>query len=152
SACKAEGTTCANAVTVPVPLGVTTLTGSTVGGGNHVGTNCHGSDGPDRIVALKMQANGFLTINLPRDKTSFDSVLYIATSCTDSGNNLPRVCADSFDPLNAAKLKGGEVISIEVMADEVYYVFVDGFAQSDSGTYTLNIDLSTGADCTDPVP
>ncbi|MEP7121264.1 MAG: DUF4215 domain-containing protein [Byssovorax sp.] len=145
------GTTCANAIPVSLGLGVKTMNGTTAGGGNHTGS-CT-SSGPDRIYKVTVTANGFLTANLARGQTSFDSVLYIAKACSDAQANADLLCADSYDTQNPVpQLFGGEVVSLRVQAGQTYYLFVDGFNPADLGAFQIIFDLAKGNDCFDPVP
>jgi cysteine-rich repeat protein len=145
------GTTCGNAVPVSIGLGSQNVTGSTVSGGNHSAQGCT-SAATDRVYAVKATANGFLTANLVRAQTTFDSVLYLTTACSDAAANAAILCNDSFDPQHQVALNGGEVVSIRVQQNQTVYLFVDGLGAADQGTYQLHLDLSTGLDCNDPVP
>ena len=145
------GLTCATAIPVSVGLGTQDVMGTTANGGSHTAQACTAA-AKDRVYAVTATANGFLTANLVRSQTSFDSVLYIGTACTDANANTTLLCNDSRDPQNQTVLKGGEVVSIRVQQNQTYYLFVDGFNATDSGTYQLHLDLSSGLDCNDPVP
>jgi cysteine-rich repeat protein len=145
------GSTCASAIPVTVGLGSQDVSGSTVNGGDHTAQGCT-SDATDRVYAVKATANGFLTANLVRAQTSFDSVLYLGTGCSDANANTTLLCNDSHDPQNQVALNGGEVVSIHVQQGQTVFVFVDGVNQGDSGTYQIHFDLSSGLDCNDPVP
>jgi cysteine-rich repeat protein len=144
------GRSCAKAIPISLPLGSTSVTGTTGGGGAHT-AGC-ASAGPDIVYLVEVQADGFLTASLTRAATTFDSVLYIAKSCTDAAPNAALLCADSRDPSGQATLTGGEVVSVRVKAGDLYYVFVDGPTAGDMGSYQLVIDLARGLDCSDPVP
>jgi cysteine-rich repeat protein len=162
STCKFEstqGTTCNNAIPLTVGLGTMAVLGSTKNGGAHYGSQCSGSDGPDRVYAITVQNSGFLTVSLARTLPAkqpplvgFDSVLYVAQGCQEGGDTTSLLCADSYDDANNVALDGGEVVSLRVQQGQKYYVFVDGFASSDVGDYQMTVDLSTGTDCNDPVP
>jgi cysteine-rich repeat protein len=149
SACKAEGTTCANAIAVNVNQGGQQLTGTTVGGGAHAGSTCPASAGPDRVYRVTAQMSGYLTLNLPRAHTSFDSVLYVAQSCDDMLPVPDQLCADSH---GGATPLGGEVLSLPVTAGQSYYVYVDARTAAEAGTFQLSMHLNKGTDCGDPVP
>ncbi|MFT3769779.1 MAG: myxococcus cysteine-rich repeat containing protein [Minicystis sp.] len=153
SNCKLEGVTCGKAIAVSINTGApTTLMGTTAGAGAHTASACAASAGPDRVYAITPQKTGYLTVSLPRASTSFDSVLYITQNCSELSPNNALLCADSYDVQNNLPLNGGEVVSVRVQAGQTHYVFVDGKTAADSGTYQLNIDLSIGTDCNDPVP
>ena len=145
------GTTCANAIPISVGLGAQDVTGTTAGGGAHSAAGCT-SDASDRVYAVTATANGFLTANLVRSQTTFDSVLYLTDACSDNGPTQDVLCNDSYDPQNQAILEGGEVVSVRVKQGQTYFLLVDGHAAGDVGTYQLHLDLSLGTDCGDPVP
>lgn len=145
------GSTCGTAIPVTIGLGALDVSGSTVNGGDHTAQGCP-SVAADRIYAVKATANGFLTGNLVRNQTSFDSVLYVGAACNDAAANATLLCNDSYDPQNQVFLNGGEVVSIRVQQGQTVFLFVDGFGANDEGTYQLHLDLSTGLDCNDPVP
>lgn len=152
--CQVEvvvGTTCANAIPIAIGLGSQDVMGTTVGGGAHTAAGCT-SAASDRVYAVTATANGFLTANLVRSQTSFDSVLYLASPCTDSNPMQDVLCNDSHDPQNQAVLNGGEVVSVRVQKNQTYILVVDGAAAASAGTYKLHLDLSLGSDCGDPVP
>ena len=155
SACKQDitpGSTCGSAIALNVSPGSVTITGSTVGGGTHTGSSCEGGVGRDRVYALTVQANGYLTVSLSRAQTAYDSVLYISQGCSDLTENAAILCADSYDMQGGTALDGGEVVSIRVQQGQKYFVFVDGYASTDVGAYEMVVDLSTGTGCNDPVP
>jgi cysteine-rich repeat protein len=144
------GLTCATAIPISIGLGTQNVSGTTVGGGGHTAQGC-ASGAPDRVYAVKATANGFLTANLVRSQTSFDSVLYLASACSDANANADVLCNDSRDPLMQASLKGGEVVSVRVQQNQTYYLFVDGRDAGAAGTYQIHFSLSSGTDCNDPV-
>ncbi len=156
SACHTEvvssaGSTCGTAIPVTIGLGGQDVSGSTTNGGDHTAQGCT-SAATDRVYAVKATANGFLTANLVRSQTTFDSVLYVAAACSDANANATLLCNDSYDPQNQLMLNGGEVVSIRIQQGQTAYVFVDGFNAGDDGSYKIHFDLSSGLDCNDPVP
>lgn len=144
------GGTCATAIPVSIGLGSQDVTGTTVNGGSHTAQTCT-SNAQDRVYVLKTTASGFLTANLVRSQTSFDSVLYLGTGCSDGDATTALLCNDSHGPQNQTVLKGGEVVSIRVQQNQTYYLFVDGYDAGDAGTYQIHFSLSSGTDCNDPV-
>ncbi len=149
--CSLEGTTCANAIPIALAAGTTTLTGDTIGGGNHAETTC-ASAANDRVYVVTPAVAGYLTASLTRATTAYQSVLYVSTNCNDGSPVTSVLCADSVDPIAAQPLFGGEVLSFQVQANSTYFVHVDGAKAADVGAYTLVLDLSTGIGCNDPVP
>ncbi|MEO5728927.1 MAG: DUF4215 domain-containing protein, partial [Byssovorax sp.] len=121
------GSTCANAIPISVGLGGQDVKGTTASGGAHTAAGCT-ADAPDRVYALTATANGFLTANLARSQTTFDSVLYLTTACSDNGPTQDVLCNDSYDPQNQAILNGGEVVSVRVQQGQTYFLLVDGHA------------------------
>lgn len=144
------GGTCATAIAVALNPGTITLTGSTTGGGSHEG-DCT-SGGPDRVYAVVPAMSGYLTVRMPRSGTTFDSVLYASTGCSDAQEINDILCVDSYDGVNNQSLNGGEVISFRVQAGNTYYVFADGWTAAANGSYTITMDLSGGRACDDPIP
>ncbi len=145
------GSTCASAIAISVALGGQDVSGTTVGGGTHTAAGCT-SGATDRVYALKAAAAGFLTANLVRSQTSFDSTLYLTAMCSDNGPTQDVLCNDSHSDAGQPALNGGEVVSIRVQKDQTYFLIVDGPAAANAGTYKLHLDLSSGIDCGDPVP
>ncbi|MFO0757373.1 MAG: myxococcus cysteine-rich repeat containing protein [Byssovorax sp.] len=150
--CTIEGATCATAIPISLVLGTQTIHGTTAGAGAHTGTDCMGSAGPDRLFAVTIFGDGFLTASLTRGPTNYNSILYASASCDDAAPNTSILCANSYDVATDLPLNGGEVISFKVKAAQVIYLFVDGFKDADSGDFELVLDLSTGISCDDPVP
>src|SRR5262249_22602199 len=76
-----------------------------------------------------------------------NSGLIVRTDCPSSMNE---ICADSTTA--GAGYFGGEVVSLPVTMGQTVFVVVDGIAAADHGDFVLNLDLSAGDDCSDPVP
>ncbi len=149
---EAGGTTCASAIPVNMATwGTKTFNHTTVGGGQHTSSKCT-SAGPDRVFKVTSGVGGFLTANLVRSQTSYNSELYASATCADGNANSDLVCADSKDPMNQVVLKGGEVVSFRVAAGQVSYLFVDGYTNAEAGTFQLVVNLSHGDTCADPIP
>lgn len=133
-----DGVSCATPYTVSLGFGTQTVTGTTVGGGSHtVSGNCNSQNptAADRIYAVTAQADGFLTAQLKAAQTAFDGLVYVQRSCDDDTTTL--ACKDA--------------VSVPVSIGETVFVTVDG-TSGNSGAYTLSLDLSSGKDCTDPIP
>ncbi|MFO0548706.1 MAG: hypothetical protein U0271_09980 [Polyangiaceae bacterium] len=145
------GTTCASAIPVALSNGSSQFTGTTVNGGQHGAGGCQ-DDGADILYAVTPASAGFLTASLERGPTDFDSVLWLSQGCNDQQAVTQLLCADSYDASSGQSLDGGEVVSIPVQAGMTYYVVVDGWAQGVEGNYKLTLDLSSGRECSDPVP
>lgn len=147
--CFAEGTTCALAIPIALAYGTIKLNDDTSGGGKH-SAGC-ASGGTDRVYAVTVAGDGFLSAWLPRGQAGFDSVLWVSATCDDAAPVKEILCNDSKDPFNVLTLNGGEVISIPVKSGQTFYVYVDSAANA-AGKYQIQLDLSIGDDCTDPIP
>lgn len=154
--CKVEGT-CDAPIPVSVSLGAplkvfgdTSALVDQLDPGNPPGS-CDGAQGPELVFRVNPQQAGVLTIYMPSSGTAFDSTLYITrgSSCGAlSGDGF--YCIDNYQTVNGNN--GGEVVSARVAADQPLMVYVDGFGPNDAGVFELDIDLSTGDTCADPVP
>jgi hypothetical protein len=109
------------------------------------GSTCWNTDGPERVYAITAQATGTLTAWLPAATTTFQSALFHADSCESAGQFH---CLDNWGTPNE---RGGELVSIGMLEGETRHLIVDGVA-GDQGDFVLQLDLSTGADCSDPIP
>jgi hypothetical protein len=127
------------------------LTGSTAGD-NRVAVlpsvECKQADGPERVYAVSVNKDGFLTAKLSREGTSFDSVLYARKSCCNT-NEASTHCNDSKKAAGDHSALGGEVISFRVAKGDVWFLVVDGDDSAQAGSYTLDLNLSLGSACAD---
>ena len=150
--CELQGATCASAIELNVSAG-----NFDVDGNNELspaGTeppNCSGGgtgDGREIFFRLVPDQAGILTLTLFPDDTEFDSVLYARQGCGDGAQQIS--CHDNFGTTNGNS--GGEVLSFPVTASTPIIVIVDGYTMGDVGDFRLNIDLSSGDNCSDVVP
>ena len=126
--------------------GETTVSGTTVGGGDHATNGCTGeANTDDRVYSVTPTVSGFLTATLHRGDASYDSILYALGNCLQPTSNI--ICHDQYTNTSP---NGGGVISFECVAGQPYTIVVDGW-NGQTGTYTLTLDLSQGT-CADPVP
>jgi hypothetical protein len=109
------------------------------------GSTCWNTDGAERVYAITAEADGTLTAWLPAATTTFQSALFRASICEAA---LQSQCVDNWGTPNE---RGGEVVTVAVVAGQTEYLIVDGVT-GDEGDYVLELDLSTGADCSDPIP
>lgn len=143
-----EGLSCSDPIPIHLGLGSLSVPGTTNGGLNlHTtepmsGSTCWNTDGPERVYAITAQATGTLTAWLPATTTTFQSALLRGSSCETPG------CVDNWGTPNE---RGGELVTSSVEAGETVFLIVDGVA-GDAGDYVLELDLSTGTDCSDPIP
>jgi hypothetical protein len=111
------------------------------------GVECPQSSGPERVYAVHVAQEGFLTARLLREATDFDSVLYGRKACCKETDTTTQ-CADSRKGADDHSYHGGEVISFRVAKGEDWYLFVDG-SDGAAGSYTLELDLARGSACMD---
>lgn len=126
------------------------ITGSTAGASRAdalAGVECKQATGPERIYAVHVGKDGFLTAKLSRAGTAFDSVLYARKSCCDTYDSFTR-CNDSKKTEGDHSYHGGEVLSFRVAKGDVWYLLVDGADEAATGSYTLDLSLSLGVACT----
>ncbi|NUO53930.1 MAG: hypothetical protein HOV80_34225 [Polyangiaceae bacterium] len=146
-----QGLTCEDAIPISIGLGALSVVGTTNGGLNlHTaepmsGNTCWNTDGPERVYAITAEADGMLTAWLPAATTTFKSALFRASICEAATQSQ---CVDNWGTPND---HGGEVVSVPVIAGQTQYLIVDGVT-GEGGDYVLELDLSTGADCSDPIP
>lgn len=150
STCLPEGGTCGSPIAVPLALGTTTVAGSTLGGADNFqpqqANECGDGSGPDLVYEIMPLEEGIFTAWLPSALADFDAVLYLRTDCAQQASQT--LCHDNFNTPNNA---GGEVVSTRVVPGVPIYLVVDGWSGG-SGSFELSLDLSTGQDCSDPVP
>lgn len=142
------------AVSLSVERAPVTQKGSTVGGGSSTsvgGGSCNGAKGPERVYAVTSEEDGFLTARLASAGTSFNTVIYAATLCSQGDLDNPINCADRTAPAGSA-IDGGEVMSFPVSAGGLTYIGVDGAAPDDAGEYELILSLNTGDTCASAIP
>ncbi len=149
--CQLQGATCGSAIDVPVSAGITNISGNTeTSGSASAPPNCTGGGagaGPEIFFRLVPDQGGILTLTLFPEATEFDSVLYARPAC-DGAQQI--ACHDNFNTTNGSA--GGEVLSFPVVPNVPVIVVVDGYMVDDAGDFTLNIDLSSGDNCSDVVP
>lgn len=111
--------------------------------------------GPDRVHAITVSApdGGYLTARIVRNKTEFDSVIYLRKSCQGGDATF---CDDAFITLAGgarAGINGGDLLSVPIapIESDTFFLFVDGVAEDDVGAYELEVSLNKG-DCADPIP
>lgn len=147
------GGTCGGAVKVNLAPGATmTLSGNLKNGGSHsTGVAGCPSAGVDRVYAITATTAGFLTAWLPRQNAQFDGALWIASTCTEGLDSKATNCNDTFVMGDAAKSRGGELVSIPVAPGSTHYLYVEANQATGDLPYELDLRLSAGT-CMDPVP
>jgi hypothetical protein len=159
-----DGSTCDLAIFTPItfdaPIEIHSDNNELVAAALPTGTRCTDkADGGARVYAIRPAASGFLTAHLKRsaydfqtnmvtDYTTFDAVLYASNACN---SDVFIACSDNYLSLqNVGVLGGGELISFPVVANQSYFLFVDGYHTDSVGNFVLELDLAHGT-CTDPV-
>ncbi|MFO0612928.1 MAG: hypothetical protein U0414_10090 [Polyangiaceae bacterium] len=138
--CVVRGDTCANPIPLSVGLGPTlTINGTTINGKNTPsGTSCTNGFGNERWFAVQAQAAAFLTLWIDPANTDYDTRLYTLPACGAQAS----ACANNDKD-------APDVLSFPVAANATVLFAVDG---ATNGAFSLRVDLSTGEDCSDPVP
>lgn len=148
--CHVEGS-CDTPIDVSLGLGSTTLFGDNTNGFGDLTSggagNCNNSTGPEIVFSVVPEQDGILTAYLPSNGTDFDAVLYVTDGCAPPPDNAP--CHDNFGTPGDA---GGEVVSFPVQNGQAVLLVVDGYTADEVGGFTLELDLSTGENCEDPIP
>ena len=119
--------TCANAPFVDEGANV----GTTAGLENIHEGSCQTLDGPEAVHRIAVTAD--TTVCLDTAGSSFDTVLYVREAACGDGDEL-----GCHDDVLAPDLTSQ--LEVELVAGEVYFVFVDGF-NGQSGDYTLNVNV-----------
>jgi len=120
-----EGDRCSGVVV----RGFGTFTGSTASLANDYAGSCRTAEGNDRVYMFRAPTSG--TICADTSGSSFDTVLYVQTSCGDNGTDLD--CDDDGG--------SGLASQVEWTASEgtFYYLVVDGYSAGASGDFVLDI-------------
>ncbi len=143
--CFPEPVQCTNPIPISLGLGTTVISGTTAGADNmqpQTSNGCDNGTGPEIVYEITPTAAGILTAWLPTATTSYDSMIYFRSECDQQASQT--LCSDNFQ-------NGGEIISTRIVPNIPIYLVVDGWG-GQSGNFDLNLDLSTGEDCSDPVP
>ncbi|MBK6516494.1 MAG: DUF4215 domain-containing protein [Polyangiaceae bacterium] len=147
--CKVNGT-CEAAIQISLGAGTTTIAGDTTNGPDILSPgnagNCQGAMERELVFAITPMQGGFFTAYLPSAEADFDSVLYASPSCPPAGDF---ACHDNYGTPGD---NGGEVIGFRVQPNTTFYLVVDGYQMDDLGAFQLELDLSAGDACGDPVP
>ncbi|NUO53934.1 MAG: hypothetical protein HOV80_34245 [Polyangiaceae bacterium] len=145
------GLTCADPIAITLGPGSISVPGTTIGALNlphpydTSGSTCFNTDGPERVYVITALETGTVTAWLPAATTTFQSALIRApwNDCEAVG--------ECFDNWGTPNEHGGEVVTFRVQQGDFNYLIVEGVS-GDAGDYVLELDLSTGGDCSDPIP
>ncbi|MEZ4372968.1 MAG: hypothetical protein R3B07_19245 [Polyangiaceae bacterium] len=99
---------------------------------NNYGSSGCGSAAGDAVYALTAPVNGTLTVEV---SGSFDSEIFLSTSCGD----YDLACNDDTGS------SGTETFSVPVASGTTYYVVIDGYSSSYSGSYNVNATITEPA-------
>jgi hypothetical protein len=104
-------------------------TGDTTAGTDDASPSCAlGEGGLDAVY--RMTFDRATTVCASTAGTTFDTVLYVQTTCGSEGDEL--ACNDDGEGLQS-------VIEFEAAAGTPYYVVVDGYSSNYSGAYTFTV-------------
>ncbi len=117
--------------TAPVLASGRTVNGTTAGGTDRFQATCAGgARSPENLYRLNLTRRSRVRLNL---SAQFDGALYIRQTCAQQATE--RACNDdSTDPQHS--------LIETVLPPGQYTVFVDGYGQNNSGTYTLETEIS----------
>jgi cysteine-rich repeat protein len=135
--------TCPPTSIIPVGDAPVVLTGNTVGATADAATVCSAivpTLAPDVVYAVEPVASGRIVVEL--EAATFAEALYVRDACDGA------VLACTGEPAS---------LSMSVVAGKTYYVFVDGQAKTDTGSFSLsvelaicgNMDVELGEECDD---
>ncbi len=132
------GDTCAAAIDLPGPgtyQGDTTTLTNDYAPTTAECTGYTGAAGPDQAWVVDLEAGELLEVTLDPDP-DYDAVLYLVTDCA----LISATCLDGSDSALSSSVE-----SVSWLADEAttVYVIADGYASTNHGPYTLEVDIST---------
>jgi hypothetical protein len=102
----------------------------------------HRYTGPEHIYALTPQVDSNLGVSLDT-AGNFDGALIVL-----SQNCWPELSCSAHDEQSGLTPESVQVLMI---AGETYYILVEGYGGSDSGSYTLSVNCGEPEDCDDSV-
>ena len=100
-----------------------------------------GGAGSERVYRFTIDAPRSLRASTVDGQTTADTVLYLRGECRDTTTELS--CSDDFEGANASE------IFVERIEAGTYYLVVDAFRATDSGSYKLTTEFTVpdGASC-----
>ncbi|MCA9639373.1 MAG: hypothetical protein KC492_01735, partial [Myxococcales bacterium] len=96
---------------------------------DNYGSSACGSAAGDAVYALTAPTNGTLTVEV---SGSFDSEISLSTTCGESD----LICNDDTGS------SGTETFSVPVTSGTTYYLVIDGYSASYSGSYNVNATIT----------
>lgn len=98
-------------------------------GGSRFNSSCGGGGkGPENIHKISIAKDEQIRVEV--NSKDFDSVVYIRRSCIEEASEI--ACNDDSGG-------AGQSVVEAKLAKGVYYIFVDGFSENDSGKYNIKI-------------
>jgi len=102
-----------------------------------------GASTAEMVVGVDILVTGIYTVTLTPQDSSFDSVLYMGTTCPTSTVG----CLGKDDTVGSP-----EELSAAVNAGETLYIYVDGWSSGDEGPFHLDVSVEViEDDCSDGV-
>ena len=154
ASCQLEQDSCDLATPITQGFGTTQITGTTLSSAADLTTTSDdcgvSASAKNKVYAVTVTEGGFLTAWIERAGTNFDTVLYARTTCDSDASEV--LCSDSSLIEQNNFVGGGEVVSFPVADGTTIYLVVDGAFSTEEGDFALNVDLSTGQNCFDPIP
>ena len=154
ASCQLEQDSCDLATPITQGFGTTQITGTTLSSAADLTTTSDdcgvSASAKNKVYAVTVTQGGFLTAWIERAGTNFDTVLYARTTCDSDASEI--LCSDSSLIEQNNFVGGGEVVSFPVADGTTVYLVVDGSFSNEEGDFALNVDLSTGQNCFDPIP
>lgn len=99
-------------------------------------------------VVYSYTAPGDQTIDIDLCNSSYDTKVYVYAGSITPGS--PIGCNDDGCPGSAPASYRSSLTGIGLTGGVTYYIIVDGYSDSDSGTFELNITGTPVAECNDP--
>jgi hypothetical protein len=117
--------------------GKATASGFTLFGSDDVTISSSGctspwsTPGPDVFYSITLNANQSYTVTLKPD-SSFDPLIYVFTNCSDPEGS----CVVGQDTIGSGT---AETVTVTPTTTSTYYIGVDAFTGSESGSFTLEV-------------
>lgn len=109
------------------------VSGTTASSTNQFEASCAGrATSPDRLYRLQLARRSFVSISL--EATDFDGALHMRSDCTDASTEV--ACNDDDPDVRHSRIEGN-------FEAGTYYVVVDGYSSSNSGSFRLRADVSS---------
>jgi hypothetical protein len=109
------------------------ITGTTVGSTDRFQATCAGgAQSPDLIYRLQLRRRS--TVRITSEQDNWDGAIYVRGDCTDQSTELG--CNDDAGDNRHSMLE-------TELDPGTYYVFMDGFASGNQGSFTLDVDVQT---------